>query len=138
RRAGLVGAEPAPCRAAALTVRASPAKPSYRVGETPVVKLTVRNTGEVACIRDVGPRQQEMLLYDGTTRIWSSNDCYPDGGTDVRTLSPGEVVSSSVVWSGLSSQPGCAGPRTRVRAGPYQLIARVGSATSKTAKLVLQ
>jgi hypothetical protein len=117
---------------------ASAAKPVYRVGETPVLKLTARNTGTVACVRDVGPRQQEMLLYAGSTRIWSSNDCYPDGGTDIRTLSPGESVSSTVVWSGLSSQPGCAGTRTRVKAGSYDLVALVGGARSAPATLVLE
>jgi hypothetical protein len=129
---------PGPCPDAALTVQAGTARPAYRVGETPVLKLSVRNTGLEPCVRDVGPRQQEMLLYDGITRIWSSNDCYPDGGTDVRTLAPGEVVSATVVWSGLSSQPGCAGARTRVQAGSYRLIASLGTAKSKPATLVLQ
>jgi hypothetical protein len=131
-------APPQPCPDSALTVVASTAKPAYRVGETPVLKLAVRNTGTVACVRDVGPRQQEMLLYAGSTRIWSSNDCYPDGGTDIRTLSPGESISSTVVWSGLSSQPGCAGTRTRVKAGSYDLFALVGGARSRPATLVLQ
>jgi hypothetical protein len=129
---------PGPCPDAVLTVQAGTARPTYRVGETPVLKLSVRNTGLEPCVRDVGPRRQEMLLYDGSTRIWSSNDCYPDGGTDVRTLAPGETVSATVVWSGLSSQPGCAGARTRVQAGSYRLIASVGTAKSKPAPLVLQ
>jgi hypothetical protein len=43
-----------------------------------------------------------------------------------------------VVWSGLGSQPGCAGTRSRVKAGSYDLVARVGAAASKPAKLVLQ
>ncbi len=136
--APITTAAPEPCPDAALTVVAGSAKPAYRVGETPVLKLTVRNTGSVSCVRDVGPRQQEMLLYAGSTRIWSSNDCYPDGGTDVRTLSPGESIGSTVVWSGLSSQPGCAGTRTRVKAGSYDLVARVGGARSKPVKLILQ
>jgi hypothetical protein len=126
------------CPDAALTVQASTARPAYRVGETPVFKLSLRNTGSQSCVRDVGPRQQEMLLYAGTTRIWSSNDCYPDGGTDVRTLDPGEAVSATVVWSGLSSQPGCAGARIRVQAGSYRLVASVGTAKSKPATLILQ
>jgi hypothetical protein len=137
---GPVSAAGAPqqCPDSALTVTVTPAKPAYRVGETPVLKLTVQNTGGVACVRDVGPRQQELVLYDGAARIWSSNDCYPDGGTDVRTLHPQESVSSTVVWSGLSSQPGCAGTRSRVRAGSYNLVGHVGNATSRPTTLVLQ
>jgi hypothetical protein len=135
------GAEPAgrpqACADSVLAVTATSAQPSYRVGETPVLKLSVRNTSQVACVRDVGPREQEMLMYTGSTRVWSSNDCYPDGGTDIRTLSPGETVSSTVVWSGLGSQPGCAGKRSRVPAGTYEVTARVGDVHSKPATLVL-
>jgi hypothetical protein len=129
---------PQACDDAVLAVTATTVQPSYRVGETPVLKLAVRNTGSVSCVRDVGPREQEMLMYRGSTRVWSSNDCYPDGGTDIRTLSPGETITSTVVWSGLSSQPGCAGKRSRVPAGSYQVTARVGDVRSKPAALVLK
>lgn len=129
---------PQECPDSALTVTASPAATTYRVGETPVLRLTVRNTGSVACVRDVGPRQQEMMLYRASTRLWSSNDCYPDGGTDIRTLSPGETITSTVVWSGLGSQPGCAGKRSRVPAGTYEVSARVGDVRSEPTTLVLR
>jgi hypothetical protein len=129
---------PQACPDSALDVTASSAEPSYRVGETPVLRLAVRNVGAVACVRDVGPRQQEMLMYDGSKRVWSSNDCYPDGGTDIRTLDPGETITSTVVWSGLGSQPGCAGKRNRVPAGSYQVTGRVGDVHSKPATLVLR
>jgi hypothetical protein len=128
---------PQACADSVLAVTASPGQPSYRVGETPVLKLSVRNTGAVSCVRDVGPREQEMLMYAGSTRVWSSNDCYPDGGTDIRTLAPGETITSTVVWSGLGSQPGCAGKRSRVPAGTYEVTGRVGEVRSRSATLVL-
>jgi hypothetical protein len=103
-----------------------------------MLKLTVRNTGKVTCLRNVGTRQQQVLLYAGKTRLWSSNDCYPDGTTkDIQALKAGQAITSTMVWSGMSSQPGCASPRHRLLAGTYQLIGQLGTLTSKPAWLIL-
>lgn len=129
---------PKPCPDAVLRLVVSPAQPAYLVGQAPVLRLQVRNVGTVACTRDLGAALQEVLLYHGTTRLWSSNDCYPEGERDVEVMQPGVLRSFSVTWSGLSSQPRCAGTRTRVGAGTYALVARLGSLTSPRAPLTLR
>lgn len=131
-------APPEPCADRALSLRAVPERPAYRVGDTPVVDLVVRNVSPTACARDLGARQQEVVLYAGTRRLWSSNDCYPGGSRDVQVLQPGDSASFSVTWSGLSSRPRCAGQRVRVTAGTYQLVARLGTLVSARAALVLR
>lgn len=128
---------PKPCPDAALQVRVAPAVPAYPAGTQPRIVLTVRNVSAAACTRDLGPGQQEVLLYRGTQRLWSSNDCYPEADRSVRTLEPGETATSSVTWSGLSSRPDCAGERTRVPAGTYELIGRLGAITTPRAKVTL-
>jgi hypothetical protein len=75
-----------------------------------VLRLQVRNVGTVACTRDLGAALQEVLLYHGTTRLWSSNDCYPEGERDVEVMQPGVLHTFSVTWSGLSSQPAAPAP----------------------------
>jgi hypothetical protein len=115
-----------------------PERPAYQVGDTPVLDLVVRNVSTVACVRDLGPAQQEVVLYAGARRLWSSNDCYPGGTRDVQVLQPGDSASFSVTWSGLSSRPRCAGDRTRVTAGGYALVGRLGTLVSKRAPLVLR
>jgi hypothetical protein len=126
-----------PCADGALQLRVLPQQPSFRVGTRPRINLTVRNVSSAACTRDLGAAQQEILLYRGSTRLWSSNDCYPQGDRAVRTLAPGESVTSSVVWSGLSSQPACAGTRTRVGAGTYDLVGRLATLTTPRARITL-
>ncbi|HZB51789.1 MAG TPA: hypothetical protein VE547_22050 [Mycobacteriales bacterium] len=128
----------APCADRSLQLRVVPERPTYRVGTMPVIDLVVRNVSEAACHRDLGPAQQEVLLFDGPRRLWSSNDCYPGGTRDVQVLQPGDSASFSVTWSGLSSQPRCAGVRTRLPAGDYQLLARLGTLTSSRAPLGLR
>jgi hypothetical protein len=129
---------PKPCADATLRLTVSPAQPAYAVGQAPVLRLQVRNVGTVACTRDLGAALQEVLLYNGTQRLWSSNDCYPEGERDQELMRPGVAHSFSVTWSGLASRPKCFGARTRVGAGSYQLIGRLGSLVSPRAPLALR
>ena len=129
---------PGPCSARQLSLRVAPASPAYAVGTQPKLTLSVRNASRTACTRDLGAAQQEIRLYRGTTRLWSSNDCYPEGERLLRTLRPGETVTSSITWSGLSSRPGCAGVRTRVPAGTYDLVGKLATLVSPHAKITLR
>jgi hypothetical protein len=125
-------AGPQPCPDEITRVVAEPERQQYRVGERPVFRLSVTNTGTVPCVRDLDASLQELLVYaaDGTTRLWSSNDCYPGDSNDVRTLQPGEPAMFSVTWAGRSSQPGCSGQRVAVPAGEYRVVGKLGPLTS--------
>jgi hypothetical protein len=113
----------APCQAGALKVAAVVDKPSYRVGEQPMVLLQVTNTGSAPCVQNLADSQVELRVYNGESRVWGSHDCTVQAGVSDRTLAVGQPVRVSVVWSGLSSQPKCAGTRQRVGAGTYTLYA---------------
>lgn len=128
-----------PCPDPVIALVAQPQHPQYPVGAKPVFTLVVTNTGPVACLRDVDAGLQELLVLaaDGVTRLWSSNDCYPGSGADVRTLQPGAGVTFRVTWAGRSSQPGCAGRRVPVPAGDYLVVAKLGALTSPPAPLRL-
>lgn len=115
------------CRDSSLSLISSTDQPSYTVGSSPSLTLVVRNTGAVSCRRDLGSSVVELRVLSGTDRIWSSDDCTPGRGSDVRTLAPGASRSVQLTWSGKRSQPGCAGDRTQAKAGTYTLVARVGS-----------
>ena len=110
-------------------------QPSYQVGERPVFRLIVTNTGIVPCTRDLAAALQEMIVLsaDGTTRLWSSNDCAPGDGDEVRTLDPGEQSTFSVSWAGRTSEPDCPQERETVPAGEYLLITRLDAVTSAPA-----
>ena len=111
------------CKASALKVAAVVDKPSYRVGEQPMVLMQVTNTGSAPCVQDLADSQVELRVYNGESRVWGSHDCTIQPGVSDRTLAVGQPVRVSVVWSGLSSQPKCAGTRQRVGAGTYTLYA---------------
>jgi hypothetical protein len=113
----------------AAEVRPNP--PSTPAGSKPTFDLVVTNVSAVACVRPLDKGLQEILLIDGLgNRIWGSNDCFPEASSDPRTLQPGEAVVLPVLWSGLSSQPGCAGPRTTPGPGSYVLRGRMDTEVS--------
>jgi hypothetical protein len=113
-------------------VVASPGASAFPVGSQPILGMTVTNVSSASCVRDLsGPLQVYTVHTAKGARVWSTADCFPGTGTDVRQLAPGRSVSYQIRWSGTTSQPGCTGQRTAVPAGAYLLTVSVGSAVSK-------
>ncbi|ATE52174.1 hypothetical protein CNX65_01770 [Actinosynnema pretiosum] len=125
---------PQPCADAAVLVRAVLGKEQHAVGEHADFRIAVTNTGQLPCTREIGRGVRELVVTspDGATRLWSSNDCLAAEGSEVRVMKPGEVFEFGLKWPGTTSAPGC-GPRTRLGAGDYLLVARVGDRSSDPA-----
>ena len=111
------------CPGGTLKLAATTPAPSFKLGSQPVLALQVTNTGTKACVADLSDSQIELVVYNGESRVWGSHDCEVQPGTQLRTLesTPGRPAIS-ITWSGLSSQPKCAGSRQRVGAGTYTLL----------------
>ncbi|WP_433785800.1 DUF4232 domain-containing protein [Actinomycetospora sp. CA-101289] len=129
---------PGPCADGDLRVTARTDATTYPAGQKPVLSLVVTNTGAVPCVRDLDAAKQAVAVVrqpgDG---LWGSNDCSPGDTDDVRTLRPGEEAVFSVRWSGRTSTPGCAGERTVVPPGTYQLMARLDGIVSEPVAFTL-
>lgn len=131
-------AEPVQCTNEMLDVKAEVDGTEHRVGERTVLRLVVTNNSEQPCVRDLDPVRQEIVVWsgDGSTRLWSSNDCSSARGADPRTLTPGEPVVSAVRWAGRTSEPGCPAKRETVPAGEYRLLTRVDDVISPPTQFV--
>lgn len=114
------------CQPEALTVEALADADSYSVGSSPKLTLRVTNKGAAPCTRDLGQAAIELLVFSGSDRIWSSDDCAPGGSKDVTTLAPGEPVTRRATWTGKRSLPGCEGSKAQAQAGTYRVTGRVG------------
>ncbi len=125
---------PATCSTSQLRVMAVPGKSNYAVGDEPQLMMQVTNQGPAPCVQNLADSQVELRVYNGESRVWGSHDCEVQPGTDARTLTVGQAVRVSIVWSGLSSQPNCAGTRQRVGAGTYTLYALLGGHTGLAAQ----
>lgn len=126
------------CGDATLQLAATTGSPSFVTADRPILGVSVKNTGSVACTRDLsGPLQVFTVYTAAGARVWSTADCFPGEGTDVRTLPAQAAVQYNIKWSGTTSAPGCAGTRVAVPAGQYQVRVSIGSLRSAPANFVI-
>ncbi len=119
-----VSTEPIACVDSAIFVEATTDSSTYKVGKEPVLSLSIENTGSVACLRDVGPKANELEVKSGGYHVWSSDDCSSNKKTKIVTLEPGDRVASTISWSGQLSEPGCPDVNKAAKVGRYEVIGR--------------
>lgn len=119
-------AEARSCADADLQLTAKADKQVYKLGESPVLVLTVRNASDTACLRDLGQGASELVVTSGPDRIWSSDDCSPGGPPGPRVLDPGQEDVQRLTWGATRSRPGCEGDKAAVAPGTYVVSGRNG------------
>ena len=114
------------------------AAPSFAIGSQPTLGIVVTNTGTQTCQRDVSGTLQTFTVFaaDGT-RVWSTADCFPGEGTEVRELTPGQTLKYTIKWSGTTSSSGCTGDRATLPAGDYTVVAQLGGLASAPAAFAI-
>lgn len=119
-------AEVASCSDADLELTAEADKEAYALTEKPTLVLTVRNTSDRPCRRDLGQGVSELIVTSGRDRIWSSDDCSPGGPPNPVVLAPDDADVQRLTWEATRSRPGCQGERTPVEPGTYVVSGRNG------------
>jgi hypothetical protein len=102
-----------------------------------VLSLLVTDKGSAACVQNLADTQIVLRVYNGESRVWGSHDCKIEPGADKRTLMGGSTVRVSIVWSGFSSAPKCAGARQRVGVGTYTLYASLAGREGHAAQFTI-
>lgn len=125
------------CTASELRIAAASNAKTYPVNATPLLSLIVTDVGPRPCITDLADRQIELRVFAGSARVWGSHDCEIQPGTSRVTLPVGKAIQREIQWSGLSSQPACAGVRQRVPAGTYTVYALLAGHQGTPATFVM-
>jgi hypothetical protein len=119
------------CPDSVIKVEATTDAATYPVGSTPKLTLTITNTGDAVCKRDVGPKANSLEITSGGYHVWSSDDCNASDKSKVIKMQPGDKVASSITWDGHLSQKGCPnGKGPAAKAGRYALTGKNGGVTS--------
>ena len=126
------------CPDSTLAVKGITNAPQYVTGDQPKFTMVVTNIGLVACKRDVGAAVLAAYVYSlDNKRLWSNLDCAPSNETLVKTLNPGEQVTTEVTWTGMGSAPQCPLPRQPIGPGTYNLVVQLGNLRSATVPFIL-
>lgn len=123
-----------PCDPAAILLTPVTDKESYQPGETPMISMTIKNSGAAACTYDVGTAAQLYEIVSGSDPIWNSRDCQSDPQPLEQVLEPGiELTTTPFPWDRTrSSADTCDAERPQVTAGgaTYRLSVSLGDAKS--------
>ena len=132
-------ATPLECADEVIRVEATTDASTYTLGSTPRLTLTIENIGSVPCIRDVGPKANELIITSGGYHVWSSDDCSASDKTKLTTLEPGMKVASSITWNGRLSSKGCpdGDAGAQAKAGRYDVVGRNGNVESESSPFAL-
>lgn len=130
--------DPARCATSAVAVAASPASQSTGVGQGIEVTMSVTNTGEQACRRDVGSGANEVVITSGSVLVWSSDFCSSSDARDQMLLEPGTPFNAVATWPGKVTGPDCAVGQPVAQAGTYRVVARNGSVESEPVTFTVQ
>jgi hypothetical protein len=124
------GAAPA-CTDAQVGVTASTVSASTAVGAGLELSMTVTNTSETPCTRDVGAGANELRVISGPALVWSSDFCNPSEDADVQVLEPGQPWTTTLTWPGTIVPEGCPSEQRQAQPGSYQVIGRNGTLESE-------
>lgn len=128
---------PVPCVPSVLGVAATTGATRYGLDQRPDLQIEVTNTGDAPCRANLSDGQIELVVYNGWSRVWGSHDCNVRPGDSMITLAPRQTARRIIQWSGMSSQPHCAGTRQRVGEGNYTLHARFAGIDGRTATFAI-
>lgn len=112
--------DPVACTDQDVTVTA--VMPSaVRMGAGLGVELTVTNSGDDACLLDVGSANLGAVITSGPATIWVSAACQADPTSRVLLIPVGDTVSTTLWWDGRNSGDDCtaaAAPEPESTASP--------------------
>jgi len=119
-----------PCTDTEMTVTALASVTANPRGKPMDLTLKIRNASARTCTRDIGAPMQELQVLQGTTVVWSSDDCKPDTGKSVRTFQAGQEAPFTLRWSGRVSRTGtgaviCEATAQAPPIGAYNLVGRL-------------
>lgn len=128
--AGEAPAGGAPCTDTELSVAAAAGVAANQRGKPIDFTLRIRNVSTRVCTRDIGAPLQELQVTQGTTLVWSSDDCKPDTGRLIRTFQPGQEAPFTLRWAGRVSRTGtgavvCDASAQPPAIGAYSLVGRL-------------
>lgn len=126
------------CNPADIKVSGSTDAESYAPEATPVLILTVTNTGDIPCPVNVGTSEMDFLVTSGEDRVFSSRDCQKDAEDLEVIIKPGASEDARFSWGRVRSAPGCTAVEGVPGPGQYVFQTRLGERISDEVPFTLE
>ena len=98
---------------------------TYRVGDSPDIRLLLQTTGRPACTFQPSRSNLVVEVTDDNGAIWTTDDCHAAIAPSTLVVRAAEQTVYHVPWSGLRSNRWCGDGARRAVAGTYQVLAAV-------------
>jgi hypothetical protein len=115
------------CTDGTMALRLASDAPSYSGGRQPVLALSVVDVGNTPCTVDLGTKTTAISVLSNGHPIWTSNGCADRVARPVQ-LTPAAAQTLQLRWDLSSNTSGCGASSSTPAKGPYEIVARVGSA----------
>jgi hypothetical protein len=129
----------ADCSSGDVSVSLKSAENEYEPGDTPELKLTLRNKTGDACRVDLGRTATVLTVTDSDgDRVWSSADCPPGRDAAWIEVPADGRATYTLEWDRERSKPQCATPESgKVPAGSYLVEVKVAGLSTEQTSFVL-
>ncbi len=134
---GSATSDDAECPASAIQVATATDRETYPADANPKITMTITNTSQDTCKRDVGAASNEIQISSGGVLVYSTDNCSDSNEPDVVDLKPGDKASVTVQWDRSNNTQDCNGGR-QVQAGAYEAVGRNGEVEGPASSFVLQ
>ncbi|MBB4071806.1 hypothetical protein [Canibacter oris] len=132
----------AECGAGELQVVAHTDKDSYAAGELPQLSLSIENTGEKPCVKNLGTSQMVFEVQAGAETVWLSTDCQLEADDRLVQLQPGQKLKTAPLqWDRTKSAADTCDLQEREpvagEGAAYHLLVAVGGVPAQDSKQFL-
>ncbi|MGW1144711.1 hypothetical protein ACWD6I_06555 [Streptomyces sp. NPDC002454] len=112
------------CTASAVRLSLSSAENTYGPGKNPELRLTAKNTSDVACKIDLGPKAAVVTITqsEGDEDVWVSDHCPKGSGSALLKVPANGSATHTLEWNRKRSAADCGTPRAGSAAADTYLV----------------
>ena len=129
------------CPEKAVAVSAKVDKKSYDENAKPKFEMTVANNHTATCLIEVGTKQQEFVVKQGSDVVWSSKYCAADDDENAEApteFAPQSQKTAQFEWNRVRVDDNCNRMDKGFAPGKYALVVKLGEKESEPAPFTLE
>lgn len=126
------------CADSDIQVTSTVDKTTFPVGTPIKFTMTVTNTSDQTCKRNVGPKVNTISVTSGGVHVWSSDDCSPAGGDQIVAIPASQAYGITATWDQKLTDAGCPRDLGSAKAGSYDVESQNNGLASSATNFLIQ